>query len=101
MLLARPTRFERVTFAFGGQLPTMASSWRGFLGATHLQHVSGKPLILHERERFQLKPVLTGLRIDLQERHRCVSRPSRDLGGARAIGHLKQQAGHQVAPEQT
>ena len=25
---------------------------------------------------------------------------SRYLGGARAIGHLKQQAGHQVAPEQ-
>ena len=50
--------------------------------------------------RGQLVAALTGLRIDLQERHRCVPRPSRDLGGARAIGHLKQQAGHQVAPEQ-
>jgi hypothetical protein len=25
--LARPTRFERVTFAFGGQLPLYAASW--------------------------------------------------------------------------
>src|SRR5437588_6802090 len=47
-----------------------------------------------------LMEMLTGLRIDLQERHRRVPRPSRDLGSARAIGDLKQQAGHQVAPEQ-
>ena len=54
--------------------------------------------VVHSTRRA--RPALTGLRIDLQKRHRCVPRPSRDLGGARAIGHLKQQAGHQVAPEQ-
>ena len=66
--------------------------------------LTGSPLRARCRgsrsSRGQSRPALTGLRKDLQERRRCVARPSRDLGGARAIGHLKQQAGHQVAPEQ-
>ena len=74
-------------------------SRNGFLNRrSHVRVMPGSPVF--QSSKVQLVAALTGLRIDLQERHRCVPRPSRDLGGARTIGHLKQQAGHQVAPEQ-
>jgi hypothetical protein len=50
--MARPTRFERVTFAFGGQRPMMTKLTAGSLEATHLQHAPGKLLFFHGRKRF-------------------------------------------------
>src|SRR5439155_9273762 len=40
------------------------------------------------------------LRIELQESSRRVAGASRDLAGIRPIGDAKQQADHQVSPEQ-
>jgi hypothetical protein len=44
---------------------------------------------------------LTGIRIKPQERLGCIVRSPRDLAGVRAVDRLKQQAGHQVAREQS